>query len=143
MSVSGLGDKAKCGELVAEHLRIPFVSTGNKVANLTFADSGITLSPHGLYLVNTSGGNTTATLPDGFRQGDVVEFMLTRSGSNQFALSVGNLHGSPKTITFGVTSGVYVKLAWVAEDVEGWVVLARESSSDAIANAVAGLPIIA
>jgi len=144
MSVVGLGDKAVVGELSADNLSIPFVSTGNKVGNITFADSGNALAPQGLYLVDTTGGNTNMTLADGARQGDVVEIILTHSGGNAFALAVAKLHGAPKTITFGPTSGTYVKLAYVAEgSTVGWVVLARESSSDAAVATVAGMPVIA
>ena len=144
MSVVGLGDKAKVGKLSADNLDIPFVSTGDKVANLTSADDGNALPPSGMYLVDTTAASFGMTLAAGKRQGDVVEIILTHSGGNQFALSVASLHGAAKTITFGVTSGVYLKLAYIAEgSTIGWVVLARSSSSDAAAGAVAGMPVIA
>lgn len=144
MSVVGLGDKARVGELSADNLDIPFVSTGNKVANLTSADDGNTLAPSGMYLVDTTTASFGMTLLAAKRQGDVVEIILTHSGGNQFTLSVASLHGAAKTITFGVVSGVYVKLAYIGEGAtQGWIVLARSSSSDAAAGAVAGMPVIA
>tara|TARA_R110001606_G_scaffold337131_2_gene485111 strand:- start:3647 stop:4081 length:435 start_codon:yes stop_codon:yes gene_type:complete len=144
MSVVGLGDRAVVGELTADHLSIPFVSTGNKVANITFADTGDALKPQGLYLVDTTAGNIAMTLAAGAKQGDVVEIILTHSGGNAFALAVAKLHGAAKTITFGPTSGQYVKLAYISEGATvGWVVLARSSSSDAGVVAVAGMPVIA
>jgi len=147
MSITALGERAKTGHIQSTTVDIPFAGVGQITSTITFADNGTELTPKGLFIVTTAGGNTAMTLPDGIKQGDAVEIIYFHSGGNAFTLTVANLHGAVnKTITTGpAVSGQYYKLVWV--DVpgigSGWVVTARESLADAADNAVAGMPVIA
>jgi len=144
--MAALGNTAICETLIAQHTDIPFAGTGDVKSTITFADDNTNLPPKGLYVVNTSGGNTGMTLPDGVNQGDSIEIIFYHAGGNAFTLTVANLHGAVnKTITCGpAVSGQYYKLVWMSNAIgTGWVMTARESLADAADNAVVGLPVIA
>ncbi len=141
-----LGPNASCGELAASNLDVPYGS-GLPVKTLTFADNGTTLNEvKGLFLVDYSGGNTTINLLDGQKSGDVVEILTVRSGGNSFTMNcIIHITGSSQ-ISFGTTSGGYLRLVWI-EGISGvgngWCVLARSSGATANSNSVDNLPAIA
>ncbi len=140
-----LGPTATCGELVASNLDVPYGS-GLPVKTLTFADTGTTLDgPKGLYLVDYSGGNTAINIGDGSKSGDVVEILTVRSGGNSFTMGAIIHITGVSTISFGTTSGGYLRLVWL-QDIpgvgNGWCVLARSSGATANSNSVDNLPAI-
>ncbi len=143
MSITALGDIAKCGKIQAEEVEIPFVGGGKISQIITNNDDGTALHPKGIYIVDTSGGNTAMTLADGIKQGDSVEIFFWHSGGNTFDLTIDKFHGATKTISDGPASGTYYKLVWISHGTHSWCMTARESCSDAAANAVANLPVIA
>lgn len=139
-----IGPHATCGELNASSLDVPYGS-GAPVKTLTFADNGSTLAvPKGLYLINTTDGQTVINIPAGKKSGDILEFITVRSNGNDCVLNL-LIHSSGNTqIEFGTISGNYIKIMWLQDQGPGigdaWWVLARGSGSPANGTSVADLP---
>jgi hypothetical protein len=141
MSISGLGQIAKCGTLDATTLEFTNQSLhlAPQSADIT-APGDLTppgaLPTKGFHILAPAANPTAFTLPDGSRKGDIVEF-LHRSGLFVANITPSNLHGAITVI--GMTGACYVKLIWLGQQ---WYIIARCGDGAAAANAVANYPVL-
>ena len=136
MSITSLGEIAKCKSLIAGSIAVPYVSQGFGGAK-TFADTGTTVTPKGFYVVNTSAGNTVLTLGDAQADGDIVEFYYHTAGGNTLTINMELHVVGLKAVTF--PSGGYLKLLWYSTT---WNIVGRDGTAVAATNAVDLLPVI-
>jgi hypothetical protein len=133
MSISGLGQIAKCGTLDATTLEFTNQSLHIPAADITAPGA---LPTKGFHILAPAANPTAFTLPDGTRKGDIVEF-LHRSGLFVANITPSNLHGAITVI--GMTGACYVKLIWLGQQ---WYIIARCGDGAAAANAVANYPVL-
>lgn len=130
MSVTGLGQIAKCGTLDATTIEYT-----NQSLHLTpVITAAGALPTKGFHILQPGANPTAFTVPDGTRAGDVVEF-LHRTGSNVGNITPSDIHGAITAIA--MTGGCYVKLIWTGSQ---WYIINRCGDGAAAATAVANYP---
>ena len=134
MSISSLGEIAKCKTLIAGTVSVDAITRVVPVPDITTAGS---LPIRGFHVIDPPANPTAYTLAAGAARGDTVEF-LGFSGANEAVITPSNLHGVNTTV--GITGGGYAKFIWTGTQ---WYIIGRCGAGAALPTAVANYPTLA
>jgi hypothetical protein len=133
MSISGLGQIAKCGTLDATTLEFTNQSLHIPAADITAPGA---LPTKGFHILAPATNPTLFTIPAGTRKGDIVEF-LHRSGAFVASITPVVLHGAATVVA--ISGGGYAKFIWSGTE---WYIIGRCGDGVASAAAVANYPVL-